>query len=161
VTIESALAEIKKETGLIGFFVVGGPEPRCNGDIMVMSYVVSLGGLERLLTALRAHTGKASDGLDFGESYDGWKSNVEEPFVTYLNDIFRKNATMLFHTCLLTICQPVKFALTAPYLKGQGEIHLHRRLPRAAACLPAALLAQPLQKKQQRKSTTVHMGLEA
>ncbi len=51
-TIESALAEIKKETGLVGFFVVGGPEPRCNGDIMVMLYVVSLDGLEMLLTTL-------------------------------------------------------------------------------------------------------------
>ena len=144
----------------MGFFVLGGPEPRCNGDIMVMSYVVFLDGLERLLTTLRAHTGKASDGLDFGESYDEWKSSVEEPFVAYLNDVFRKTL-VLFHICILTICQPVKFALTAPYLKGQGEIHRHRRLLRVAACLPTSLLTQPLQKKQQRKSLTAHMGLEA
>ena len=57
-----------------------------------------------MLTTLRAHTGKARDGLDFGESYDEWKSNIEEPFVAYLNEVFRKDPSVLFHTCVLTIC---------------------------------------------------------
>ena len=96
VTIETALAEIEKETGLVGFFMVGGPEPRCNGDIMVMSYVISLDGLERLLIALRAHTGKTSGRLDFSENYDEWKMDVEEPFIAHLNDIFRKNTLLAF-----------------------------------------------------------------
>jgi hypothetical protein len=103
VTIESALDEIQKETGLVGFFVVGGPEPRCNGDIMVMSYVVSLDGLETLLMALRVHTGKTSAGLDFSESYDEWTSSVEEPFVAHLNNLFCEGFLLLFHACVLTI----------------------------------------------------------
>jgi hypothetical protein len=37
VTVESALAEIEKATGLVGFIVVGGPEPRCDGNMMIMS----------------------------------------------------------------------------------------------------------------------------
>ena len=103
-TIESALAEIKKETGLVGFFVVGGPEPRCNGDIMVMSYVVSFNDLEMLLLiALRAHTGTTSGGLNFSESYSEWKSSIEEPFVAHLNNIFRKDMRLLFHIGVLTI----------------------------------------------------------
>ncbi len=102
-TIESALAEIKKETGLVGFFVVGGPEPRCNGDIMVMSYVSSFDGLEMPLMAPRAHTGMASGSLNFGESYGEWKSSIEEPFVAHLNNVFRKDAPLLFYTSVLTI----------------------------------------------------------
>ena len=99
VTIESALEEIKKETGLVGFFILGGPEPRCNGDVMVVSYVVPLGGLEALLMALRAHTGKTSSGLDFSQSYDKWKSSVEEPFVAHLNNVFCKDTLLYFHIC--------------------------------------------------------------
>ena len=102
VTIEKALVEIEKETGLVGFFVVGGPEPRRNSDIMVMSYVVSFGGVERLLMAFRAHTGKTSSGLDFSESYSEWTSSVEEPFAAHLNNVFHKSALLLFHICILT-----------------------------------------------------------
>jgi len=43
VTVEAAMEEIEKLTGLVGFIIVGGPEPRQNGEIMVMSYVLSLG----------------------------------------------------------------------------------------------------------------------
>ena len=101
-TIESALDEIQKETGLVGFFVLGGPEPRSNGDIIVVSYVASLHSLETLLMALRAHTGKTSSGLDFSESYDEWTSSVEEPFAAYLNNVFCEGAPLLFHTSPLT-----------------------------------------------------------
>jgi hypothetical protein len=51
--------------------------------------------------ALRAHTGKNNGGLDFSESYDGWKSSVEEPFLMHLNDIFCKGAPMCF-VCLFS-----------------------------------------------------------
>ena len=103
VTIESAMAEIEKTTGLVGFIVVSGPEPSHNRDIMVMLYVVSFDVLEQLLTALRAHTGKTSSGLDFSESYDEWQSSIEEPFVAHLNDVFCKSALLLFHFYVLTI----------------------------------------------------------
>ena len=103
VTIESAMAEIEKTTGLVGFIVIGGPEPSHNGDIMVMSYAASFGVLEQLLMALRAHTGKTSGGLDFSESYDEWQSTIEEPFVAHLNDVFCKPALLLFHFYVLTI----------------------------------------------------------
>ena len=45
---------------------------------------------------LRFHTGKTEGGLDFSESYDGWKSNVEEPFVEHLNNLFRKDTLICF-----------------------------------------------------------------
>jgi hypothetical protein len=37
VTVESALVEIEKATGLIGFIVIGGPELRCSRNMMIMS----------------------------------------------------------------------------------------------------------------------------
>jgi hypothetical protein len=36
VTVESALAEIENATGLIGFIVIGGLEPRCSRNMMIM-----------------------------------------------------------------------------------------------------------------------------
>jgi hypothetical protein len=37
VSIESVLDEVEKETGFIGTVILGGPEPRCGGDLVVMS----------------------------------------------------------------------------------------------------------------------------
>ena len=100
-TVETALEEIEKATGLVGFIVLGGPEPRCSGNLMVMSYVFLLNALEQLLMDLRYHTGKTEGGLDFSESYDAWKSNIEEPFVGHLNDIFCKDTPIYFlHQCI-------------------------------------------------------------
>jgi hypothetical protein len=31
--------EVEKEAGLVGFVILGGPEPKCGGDLMVMSQV--------------------------------------------------------------------------------------------------------------------------
>lgn len=45
-TVETAMEEIEKATGLVGFMVLGGPEPRCGGNLMVMSYVLFLNALE-------------------------------------------------------------------------------------------------------------------
>ena len=39
-TIEGALEEIQKECGLVGFIIVGGPKPKCGGDVMIMSCVL-------------------------------------------------------------------------------------------------------------------------
>lgn len=97
------MEEIEKATGLVGFIVLGGPEPRCGGNLMVMSYVLFLNALEQLLMVHRYHTGKTEAGFDFSESYDGWKSNVEEPFVAHLNDLFCKNNCFTFHANILTI----------------------------------------------------------
>jgi hypothetical protein len=36
-TVEGIMEEIEKECGLVGFVMVGGPEPKCGGDLMVMS----------------------------------------------------------------------------------------------------------------------------
>jgi hypothetical protein len=47
---------------------------------------------------LRFHTGKTEGSLDFSESYDRWRSNVEEPFVAHLNDLFCKD-TLLYFLC--------------------------------------------------------------
>jgi len=101
VTVESAMEEIEKATGLVGFVILGGPEPRCGGDLMFMSYVLLSGALEQLLTALRAHTGRTSGGLDFSESYDEWASGIEEPFIAHLNTIFCECA---MGTCCTCVC---------------------------------------------------------
>lgn len=98
-TVESTMEEIEKLTSLVGFIIVGGPEPRSNGDIMVMSYALSLGALEQQLIALRAHTGKVRGGLDFSKSYDEWQSTIKEPFIAHLNDIVCKSA-LLLSACL-------------------------------------------------------------
>ena len=90
------MEEIEKATGLVGFMVLGGPEPRCSGNLMVMSYALLLNALEQPLIDLRFHTGKTEGGLDFSESYDGWKSNVEEPFVEHLNNLFCKDTLICF-----------------------------------------------------------------
>ena len=37
VSIEAVLDEVEKETGFIGTVILGGPEPRCGGDLLVMS----------------------------------------------------------------------------------------------------------------------------
>jgi hypothetical protein len=96
VTIETAMEEIEKATGLVGFMVLGGPELKCGGNLMVILYMLFLNALEQLLMVLRFHTGKTEGGLDFTESYNGWKSNVEEPFVGHLNDLFYKDALVHF-----------------------------------------------------------------
>ncbi len=39
--LEGALQEIERQCGLVGFIILGGPELRCGGDLMVMSCVLS------------------------------------------------------------------------------------------------------------------------
>jgi hypothetical protein len=36
-TMQGVLDEIKEECGLVGFIMVGGPEPQNGGDLMTMS----------------------------------------------------------------------------------------------------------------------------
>ena len=35
--MNGVLDEIRKESGLVGFFLVGGPEPQYGGDLVVMT----------------------------------------------------------------------------------------------------------------------------
>ena len=39
------MEEIEKATGLVGFMVLSGPEPRCSGNLMAMLYALLLNGL--------------------------------------------------------------------------------------------------------------------
>ena len=34
------------------------------------------------------HSGKTRSGLDFSQDYNGWKSNIEDSFIAFLNKIF-------------------------------------------------------------------------
>jgi hypothetical protein len=38
--MEEVLEEIEKKCGLVGFMVVGGPEPKFGGDLIIMSCVL-------------------------------------------------------------------------------------------------------------------------
>ncbi|KAN0107118.1 hypothetical protein V8E52_010478 [Russula decolorans] len=79
-TLEGALKEIEKECGFVGFIVVGGPEPKCASDLMIMS----------------AHTGTNGLGSNFTQAYGGWKSNIEEPFIAHLNKVFTREKRQEF-----------------------------------------------------------------
>jgi hypothetical protein len=49
-TMDGVMEEIKKECGLVGFIVVGGPEPQCRGDLMIMSCVLSASCVAAIIT---------------------------------------------------------------------------------------------------------------
>jgi hypothetical protein len=89
-TIEGALEEIEKKCGLVGFIMIGGPDPKCGGDLMVMSCVLFtlLVLRQQFLIISRAHTGTNTLGLNFSQAYNGWGTQIEEPFLAYLNSVF-------------------------------------------------------------------------
>lgn len=47
------------------------------------SYVVAT-----ILIISRAHTGTTNLGLNFRQVHSGWKTDIKEPFVAYLNNVF-------------------------------------------------------------------------
>lgn len=102
-TIEGALEEIKKETGFVGFIVVGGPEPKFGGDLMIMSCVPYSSCVAATIFIIpRAHTGDTGLGLNFGQVHTGWKSGVEEPFLAYLNKVF--STSLFFYMLTFVNC---------------------------------------------------------
>jgi hypothetical protein len=93
-----ALEEIERECGLVGFIVVGGPDPKSGGDLMIMSCVffTLIVSRQQLLVILRAHTGSTRLGLDFSQAHSGWKTHIEEPFLTYLNKFFSASPSFFY-----------------------------------------------------------------
>ena len=95
-TLDRALEEIEKQTGLIGFTVLGGPSPKDGGDLMVMSCVLFTVLWQQFLIFIRAFSGTTNLGLHFGEEHDGWQTRIEEPFIAFLDKIFRASIVLLY-----------------------------------------------------------------
>jgi len=97
-TVEGVLEEIQKEYGLVGFVIVGGPEPKCGGDLMIMSCVLFTLSVSRqqFLIISRAHTGTTSLGLNFSQAHSGWRTHIEEPFLAYLNNVFSASSSFFY-----------------------------------------------------------------
>ena len=55
----------------------------------------------QFLIIFRAHTGTTSLGLNFSQVHSGWKTQIEEPFITYLNSVF--SASPFFFYMLTSI----------------------------------------------------------
>jgi hypothetical protein len=70
------MEQIQAETGMICTIMLGEPEPREGGKILVMTF----------------HSGKTMLGNDFGDAYKGWYENVELPFTDHVNKVFREYA---------------------------------------------------------------------
>jgi hypothetical protein len=66
------LEEIEKQAGMACTILVGGPEPKHGGKLVLMKF----------------HSGKTALGNDFEAAYEGWYDNVEEPFVHHLRKVF-------------------------------------------------------------------------
>jgi hypothetical protein len=124
-TIEGALAQIEKECGFVGSIIVGGPEPRCGGDLVVMSCVrFSLIVVATILIISRAHTGTTRLGLNFSQVHSGWKAQMEEPFIGYLDSVFRASP-FFFYTLTYINNHPaheVRRALALPNTVTQGDL---------------------------------------
>jgi hypothetical protein len=75
VTVTQLLTELERQTGLCAMMIVGGPEPREGGKILVMTI----------------HSGKTPMGNDFGRAYPAWEQNVQVPYTQFLTKVFRKN----------------------------------------------------------------------
>jgi hypothetical protein len=125
--MRDALGEIEKKCGMVGFILVGGPEPMSGGELTFMACVLFYSSCiaslrQQLLIILiisRTHTGATRHGLDFSEAYTGWKTHIEEPFVEYLNHIYSASALFFYTITSINGTQPVNFASAlhcqAPY----------------------------------------------
>lgn len=87
-TMSRMVEEIETETGMIGTVILGGPEPRQGGKIVVMRSVQEHDTFSRLMGLPSFHSGKTAFGSDFGHAYDGWMEKVELPYTEYLTKIF-------------------------------------------------------------------------
>ena len=91
-TMSKALAEIEKQTGLIGTILLAGPEPGQGGNITVFEYVVfmvrdSINAHEILF---RFHRGRSQNmGEDFGRVYGDFVEHVRKPFHDFASRTFR------------------------------------------------------------------------
>ena len=128
--------EILKECGLVGFIVVGGPDPKCSGDLMIMSCILFTLPVsrQRFLIVSRAQSGSTKLGLNFSQVHGGWKTQIEEPFISYINNVF--SASPLFFFMLTSInshparemCQAV--ALPGPsVLSAMAKDQCHQLRP--------------------------------
>lgn len=97
-TINGALDEIENKCGFIGFMVVGGPEPKSGGDLVIMSYVIYLIVSQQLFLIIsRAHTGTTRLGTNFSQAHSGWRAQIEEPFLAFLNKVFSASPIILLY----------------------------------------------------------------
>jgi hypothetical protein len=63
-----------------------------------------------LIISRRAHTGATRLGLDFSQAHSGWRTQIEEPFVSYLNNAFSASTFLSYHQHPLIVIQLVKCA---------------------------------------------------
>lgn len=90
-TIQKVLEGIEEQCGLVGFFVIGGPEPQRGGNLMVFSCVIFMLFMSQQQTRIvsRAHTGLTKHGHNFSETYNKWNTHVEQAFNLHLDKVFR------------------------------------------------------------------------
>jgi hypothetical protein len=66
------MEEIERQAGMACTILLGGPEPKRGGKIIVMTF----------------HTGKTRFGHNFEQAYDAWYENVEVPFTEHMGKVF-------------------------------------------------------------------------
>jgi hypothetical protein len=91
-TMARMLEQVEKECGMVGTVLLGGPEPRRGGKVVVVryAYVSDLGKLSRANYSTSYHSGRTPLGYDFSQSLEDWKKTIENPFVTFVNKVFSK-----------------------------------------------------------------------
>ena len=101
-TLNEALEEIEKKSGCIGFMLVGGPEPKSGGDLVIVSYVLYIIVSQQLFIIIsRAHSGTTKLGANFSQAHSGWRAQIEEPFLAFLNKAF--SASPIIYLMLTSI----------------------------------------------------------
>jgi hypothetical protein len=89
-TMTRMLEQVEKECGMVGMVLLGGPEPRQGGKVVVVRYESDFNRLSRTNHSTSYQSGKTPLGYDFSQSCSDWKRNIEGPFVTFINKVFSK-----------------------------------------------------------------------
>lgn len=94
--MDEVLKEIQNKCGFVGSIILGGPEPKFGGKLMIVTCVIfPLLVSRQLLIASRAHSNTADVGLNFKQAHSGWSTQVEAQFLSYLHKAFRASASPL------------------------------------------------------------------
>jgi hypothetical protein len=92
------------------------------GDDVVRILYPSVAAIISDYIYLRAHTGASQRGLDFSEAHSGWKTHIEEPFISHLNNVF--SASPLFFYVYIINSHPAGETRQAFALPGTDSMQL-------------------------------------
>jgi len=92
-TMARMLEQVEKECGMVGTVLLGGPEPRRGGKVVVVryEYIFLLWEVKSwLIHSTSYHSRRTPRGYDFSQSLEDWKKTIENPFIAFVNKVFSK-----------------------------------------------------------------------